>query len=108
MRGYGYKQQEQFACFDIESELKILQLINNQRIQAGIVDQQVANYLIKQHGFELVDSGVHDNISRRLRVHHNKKHVIFKINEAISALKKTQTFTQILNSYLTKAPTKEK
>lgn len=107
VRGYGYRQQEFLARFDVENELEILQLIQNKRIQAGIVDQQVANFLIKQHNFDLVDSGVHENISRRLRIHKSKKHTLNKINKAIYALKQTNTFTQILNKYLTAPLPKE-
>ncbi len=98
--GYGYKDDHLFERLDVTSELLILKLVASGRVPVGIVDEQIANYLIKSHQLSVELGQVHEAVERPLRLHLKHKDKLAEINRAIRKVKAQGVVEKVLGDYV--------
>lgn len=99
--GYGYLNEQEFNRIDVENEMLILKLVANGRAPVGIVDRQVALFLIDRYNLNIEIGQVHESIERPLRIHARHKDKLNTINQAIEKIKAENKVATILNRYQT-------
>jgi ABC-type amino acid transport substrate-binding protein len=99
INGYGYAFDLIFTRYDVENELKLLKLIEHERLSVGIVDSTVVVYLSNIHHLTVETGQIHEYSSRPLRVHKSKAHIIPFINQAISEMKQQGKISAIIAKY---------
>lgn len=97
--GYGYLHDDKFSRFDFNSELSILRMVANERIEMGIVDRYIADHLIKTKGLTVDLGPLHEKALRPIRVHKNKKHILPELNKAIARLKEDKKIKEIFDKH---------
>ncbi|WP_170309553.1 substrate-binding periplasmic protein [Litorilituus lipolyticus] len=97
--GYAYLHEKKFSRIDFNSELSILRMVANQRVELGIVDRYIAEHLIHLNSFPVDIGSVHEKALRPIRVHKNKKHILPELNRAISQLQKKQKIQKIFKQH---------
>lgn len=99
IRGYGYKNEENFNRFDVSNEQELLQLIANERVNIGIIDVAIATHYTEQLSLNITLSGIHEKVARPLRIHISKKHIIPEVNQALEKLIVSGKVEQIFAKY---------
>ncbi|MBA6264963.1 MAG: transporter substrate-binding domain-containing protein [Colwellia sp.] len=99
IKGYGYAFDTVFNRYDVESELKLLKLIEGNRLNVGIADQTIVNYLSNIHQLNIETGQVHEHSIRPLRIQKSKAHIVPVINQAINKLKQQGKIRAIINKY---------
>jgi len=99
VRGYGYKNENLFTRFDVDSEIDILHLVGNNRIKVGIVDEAIARHLIDKYQIDATIGGIHEQIARPLRIHLSKAHILPVVNKSIAQAEKKKQLIRIFNKY---------
>ena len=82
----------------------MLRLIDSGRIEMGIVDKQIALYLIKKEQLQIDIGQVHEAVERPLRLHKKHEEALPAINRAIGQLKKQNAIKDIIYKHLSSAP----
>ncbi|MBA6348912.1 MULTISPECIES: ABC transporter substrate-binding protein [unclassified Colwellia] len=99
INGFGYAFDTVFTRYDVESELKLLKLIEGNRLPVGIVDRTIVNYLSRSHQLTVVIGQVHEHSLRPLRIHKSKAHIVPIINQAINSLINNGKISAIVSKY---------
>ena len=99
INGYGYAFDTIFTRYDVESELKLLKLIEHKRFSVGIADKIITVYFSKNHQLAIDIGEVHEHLLRPLRVHKSKAHIIPVINLAIDKVKSQGKIQAIIDKY---------
>lgn len=99
--GYGYKDENLFKRFEVNSEIEMLQLITNKRISIGIIDEKIAHYLASISQLEISLGDIHEQVNRTIRVHHSKAYILPSINQAIKEAKNKNLIDNIFQKYTT-------
>mgnify|MGYP000657512643 CR=1 FL=1 len=84
---------------DFNSEFSVLRMVANQRVDMGIVDRYVADYLTKTKALNVDLGATHEKAFRPIRVHKNKRHILPMLNKAIARLQKHRKIKEIFALY---------
>jgi len=99
INGYGYAFDSIFTRYDVESELKLLKLVNHKRLNLGIVDKIITAHFINKYQLAIEIGGVHEYLLRPLRVHKSKAHIMPELNKSIDRAISQGKFQAIINHY---------
>lgn len=99
IKGFGYAFDTVFTRYDVESELKLLKLIEGNRLPVGIADRTIVNYLSKSHQLNIAIGQIHEHSLRPLRIQKSKAHIVPVINQAINSLINNGKISAIISKY---------